>query len=413
MRLWFALLACSLVACATSKQASAPSPTPEASTEAPAQKPQSEEDVAALLGREAKPQPTRQLRSADGKFTLTTEAGGEPTFSAETEGMATAEIPVGTASPLTCFVYPHRIDPAGALSLVVGSISEGPIQVQSVVPTHVAVLNETPVMFVRMDYLTKVEGRDAGGQVKLAVSAQPDVSLLCVHDEVGYSKSFQRWVGAIAGSLKRQGSNPEPARFREVQIMTFNQQPVGFDQRSLYQRGDARVMETYSSMLIPRSASQVVASDNVTIEEVDAKGQVTQATYVKSMNNEVSSNITLKKAKKGYQYRGTWEGKPLEGTIASKDPVAGEILQWQRVRELLAGKKDAVSVATYSPSVDPTNVSQVVYRKAGGRERGLQMELGPMKLSGAADERGAVEWYEMPLGRMTIRSERAFVRGKL
>lgn len=411
MRLLLVLLACSFaVGCATSKEAAAPAETPAPAAEAPPEQPKV--DLEAMAAREAAPLARKQVQSPDGVFKLTAELSGEPTFTAEGEGMHSVTLPVGTGGPLSCYVYQDRIDPAGALSTVVASIGGGPAKIQRIVPMEVAVVAERPVMFLRLDYVAQTEQGLAAGQVKLAATGGETGSLMCVHDELGYSKSFVRWVSGIVETLERPGVTEEKPKFREVQVTHMNELPVGFSERVFYVRKDGRVLETYSSMLLPRTQTEVVASDSASAEKVDAKGLLTEVVYFKSMNNEVSSQLTLKKGKKGsYQYSGTWETKPLEGTFTSKAPLQGDVLHWQKVRELFKGKKESVSLPSYSPSTDPTNVSTVIYRKDPSLERGLTIEVGPVSMKAVADEHGMMQRSELSMGRVNILSERTFLSG--
>jgi hypothetical protein len=400
------LCALLLGACATSRPA-APDRSPSGTDGKAGAAPQAL-DYARASARELERLPLSAVQSPDGAFSSMAEAAKAPSFSKQ-QALSVLQIPIGTEMPVQCHIYSDRIDAAGSLGAVVRSISEA-MQIHTVRPVEIAASGGHAVLFVELEYLATVDGKKVMGLLKLATLPRDDVSFMCMHDEPGYRETFRRMVKGFAEGLVTKAATK--ARFRDVQIVRFNDAPVGFSEHAVFAEDGREVNEGYSSLFVPRSPSEVLASDVFTRESLDRAGQLVDMVYVKVVNGEVESKVSLARAQKDYAYQGTWEHKPLEGRFASKRPLVGDLQHWKLLREnVLGGKSGELALTSYSPTTDPTAPVEIIYRKRDGEPRGVTVEMGPMKLKGRADAHGVLERVELAAGRITIVSERLWSQG--
>src|SRR6185503_15088875 len=129
----------------TSPAAGAAAPAPAAST------PASQVETGPfpqLMAREASGLRAWTLQFPGGPLSGAVEAATPPSVQREGESW-TVTIPIGSAIPVSCVVFPKAVDGAGTLLRFIRTAREGAkgITVRSIVPTDVGVVDETAYMF--------------------------------------------------------------------------------------------------------------------------------------------------------------------------------------------------------------------------------------------------------------------------
>jgi hypothetical protein len=157
-------------------------------------------DIQAMLAREVEPLAKKSVAFPGGAFTAEVEGAGEPAV-AQGEGFVRVDVPIGTQGKLNCFLYPQNIDTAATLHRVISAVPQN-LEVQQIRPTSVTPVGVDPLVFVEAAYEANSPQGKLVGLLKAAVFAAPEHALMCMHDELGYVKSFQRIVTSLAGSLK-------------------------------------------------------------------------------------------------------------------------------------------------------------------------------------------------------------------
>src|SRR5262245_45378491 len=112
--------------------ASAPAPAPGGPAPASATKPAAPAPAAAssvagpfekLVGREVSGLTARPLQFAGGALDGQVESATNPTVARDGEAW-NVTVPIGTQSPITCFVYEKAIDAAGSLMRFIGLVTK-------------------------------------------------------------------------------------------------------------------------------------------------------------------------------------------------------------------------------------------------------------------------------------------------
>jgi hypothetical protein len=283
-------------------------------------------------------------------------------------------------------------------------------------PVEVVAVASSPLVFTEIVYKATTESGPMLGVLKLAVYAHDAHSLLCHHDEPGYSKTFQRVVSGLAASLQGGAEDERAgARYADLAVVRIAGMPVGYAEQVVWDReGGGRVMATYEAQLVPRSATDLVAVDSYKEEASDAAGLLLSGSYVHVTNGEIDTRIRLAGAEDGksFRYEGEKQGKALEGTFQTKAGLATDHWFARRFDAKAGyGPKGEVVHEGYAFSVNPVGALPISYRKDAKRPKHAELTLGAMKLSGELDDHGLFRSAEIPVGPTKLVLERVWSRG--
>lgn len=417
MRLAFAApLAVSLsLACATQKADRAPrAEPPAAATQKPvaaAEQPAPpKQDLEAMARREvSQPLPTKAIAFPDDSFAADVEASTEPEVARE-EGAVTVNFKIGSEGVANCYFYPEQIDVGGTAHRLLQLVSES-VELRQVRPVAVSAIGTNPVVFLEGMYVGDGPAGKLLGMLKLAIHPTPQGSLMCIHDELGYSKTFRRVIEGLARTFKPKESESLAVRFADLATVKVGEVPVGFQRRRVIEAKDGgRIDEVLTAMLMPRSATDLMANDVSEVAIADKAGRISTLQFSSSSNGETELELSMER-KEGntYAYQGTHSGKKVSGTFKSKDKAGlpGEAYLENVVRtRLFDGKSAGLAIEQYEPSVDFAKPVEVVLRSSKASARGLSMTIGKLELACVADAAGMVERAEMSVGPTTLVQER-------
>ncbi len=423
MRLRTTLLLGLLTGCATTASSRSEPPTdgPSAtparseSSEAPAPASPSAQkvDLEALAAREVPPLSKQQVSAPDGSFTGEVEASAAPSFQQQ-QGLLILSVPVGTRSPVTCFVYSEPLDAGGAIYRMLEMAGQH-TDIQLARTTDVRLVADTPTVYAEARYLVDTPRGKAAGLAKLMVHTHEQVPLVCSHDELGYSESFKRITSGLASSLKSAGETKPAPRYSEFHVIRVQGHPVGFEKRTVRDAaGGSKLTEVEMSLFFPRSPREMMVQDTVSTELSDKEGRLVARDYARATNGELDIQMSLEQVKgREYRYEGKHSGKDLNGTFTASqelvtDPGTARLLREQ----LVPGKKKELTLQAYSPSANPVAPLLQVWRKESPEGREVTVETGPVKATLTVDAQGMVEKAVMPVGNdLEMVQERVSVSG--
>lgn len=368
------------------------------------------------LAREIEPLPVKDLTIAEGEFTAQVEAKGEPVVTPH-EGFFHVEIPVGTVTPMSCFVYPKHLDTGGALMGFLGSVTEK-VQLVQLRTSEIAAVGIDPVVILHATYVAETEQGKQQGVLKVGARSARGNSVLCYHDEPGYSKAFSRMLQGFARTLKPATPQSAPSRYGELQVVKFRDVPVGFERRRLLDaKAGGRVDEVISMMLMPRSATEMVAQDSSKVVVTDASGRINTIRSSESSGGETSVDMTiLRSAKKTneYTYEGTLSGKAVKGTFKSSDKnglPGDELLEEFMRQKMFTGGTPSYAYEQYDPELDLTKPMKLTVTPKNPAERLVTIHFGAMTIDGNVDQHGLVEKAQLTMGPATLTMERVATVG--
>jgi len=387
----------------------------DARSDEPAGKPRTTGDAEAMFGREAGDLSEKSVTGPRNAWTARVSASGTPEVEQGT-GFAMVEIPVGSEEPVRCQVFGNDIDAGGALSHVFANAGRK-VQLKKVLPWSVQVVGDTPAAFIDALYSAKTEKGDAIGQLKVAIHPAAGHPVLCIHDEVGYRKTFERITTELCESFKlASGRPPEPA-FVEVQSARIGAMPVGFEKRVLVRTGKEREMTTVTTMMLPTKEGLLQLIDDYRVEHIDEENLIARGAWVQAIASRVTVHIELERVKPGlYKYGGELKGKKVSGELQVKvKGLPSSLASAQRLAEQ-SRKPDAFTYTEprYWASVDPGKTFDVRYfRNKGEPPQMVHIVSENTEVVGELDEQGLLERAEMPVGAAKVTFRRDFVRGKI
>jgi hypothetical protein len=398
---WLGLFCVLLVACGAGRAAP---------REAKAQARDGGFDIDAYEAREIPALPQRAVTV--GAVTGMVESASAPTTHPPTESSTQVDIPIGTASPLSCFVFSSAIDAGGQLAQTMRVVSKL-VDVKMVLPRDIVAIGEHPLVLIDAAYTVK-SAPTQGGIVKAAVYDHPTTPLLCLHDEMGYHAAFKRIVSAFAASLKRSDVETKPSRYADLEIEKQDTHPMGFTHADLTDDEDGtRIYRSTSTTFTLRSPVELDATDTVRTEVWARDGTVSSMSYVEAENGDLSENMTLRHTSGNeYTYEGMHAGKKITGTLKTKGPsgFVSDERTCAGVKKLFTDGGE-LHVDVYHPDVDPTAPLEEVFRPASRAERTVTIEFGKFHATSKVDAEGRMVSATMTLGEATMTYERVYVRG--
>ncbi len=341
------------------------------------------------------------------------EAAAAPEVKAG-DGSEEIAVSLGTEQALSCTIFAKRID-VGATTWRLAESVKKSLKLLVARPVDVVAVAGSPLVLTELGYQVDTEKGPMIGQLKVAVYAHDAHSLLCLHDEPGYAKTFARVVKGLAASLQGGGKDGRTGgRFAELAVMRIGGMAIGYSEHVLWDRkGGGRLSATYGTQLLPRGPTDLVAVDSYAEEEIDAQDLLAAGSYAHVTNGEGDTQIRITRAKDGktFQYEGDKEGKALHGTFATKAGLSTDLWFARRFAAAAPAPKGEVRHEAYSYEANPVAALPIVYRKDPAGPRRAEMELGPIRVAGELDANGLFATGEMPVGPTKLVIERTWSRG--
>ncbi|WP_434048340.1 MULTISPECIES: hypothetical protein [Sorangium] len=403
------LLALALLAGCGGATGAAPAESPAPGPEPAAKEPFNLEKA---LAREADDLPAREIRAAD--WSARAFGAAEPKIE-QKEKLVALSIPLGTASPVECFVYNTMLDSGEVMRNFIELLDPEKLDVARIMPWEISVHRESPAVFVQALYFTQTGAGKAAGLLKIALHADKAHPIACLHDEVGYVRTFERLAKGLFDSFDSKSAAAEP-EYTDTVILRLDKLPVGFETSDLFKGEDGqRRWLSRSATFIPRDPKSLHIEDEASNVLIDPEGRIKGGVWVETSQGEVSHRIELSQKKNfQYGYAGEVEGKKVQGTIslAAKAWLASPVATASELARLLK-KKGAFDLKQqeYMPSVDPTKPVDVQYlRDASGS---VTVNMSTVRLVGSLAPDGRPEAFEVSAGPPRLTLQRAYVRGKL
>ncbi|WP_437493509.1 hypothetical protein WME75_20715 [Sorangium sp. So ce1014] len=402
------MLPLSLLAGCGGSTGAAPAESPAPSAAPAAQAPF---DLDKALAREVDELPAHEVRAAD--WSARAFGAGEPQIE-QKEKLVAITIPLGTGSPVECFVYSAMLDSGEVIRNFVELLDPAKVEVSRVVPWEVSVHRESPAVFVQALYVAPTAAGKAAGLLKIALHADRAHPIACLHDEVGYVRTFERLAKGIFDSFDSKSAAPR-SEYTDTVILRIGKVPVGFETSDLFKdEGGQRRWLSRAATLLPRDPTSLHIEDDASNVLIDAQGRLKGGVWIESEGGKTNHRIELsQKTNYQYEYSGEVEGKKVQGTftpsakawLASPVATASEL-----ARRLKKGPFD-LKQQEYMPSIDPTKPVDVQYaRDASGS---VTVSLGTMRLVGKVAPDGRPEAFELSPGPPGFTLQRAYARGKL
>ncbi len=181
-------------------------------------------EIEELKKREISALPQKQIQTPEKEISFKIESIGEPKVK-DIEGCYYLSVDIGTQAPIECYVYKQRGDPAfianNFMNIALKSMKNTEIESISS-----GIFENDPFLSMNKFYLINQNGMDSIGYLKIIVISKPSNTIVCLHDEHGYIKSFKRIAKGISSSFNNQYQTVAPF-YEEISIATLNNTQIG------------------------------------------------------------------------------------------------------------------------------------------------------------------------------------------
>lgn len=314
-------------------------------------------DFGALMEREVTGQyPTHDLSLLGGTFTGQLQATAAPLVQNGQTGdgvkVATLTFRIGSGSPMICYVRGAR-DAAGLLDAKLGEIKnemkknnvQGRLEAPDVA---VEIEGSHPVLYLDVPVLVGAPGNERPGLIKLAFSPRDGGSVLCMHDEVGYRKTFRRIVGGLVTNANVSGDYPQPV-YTEIGVAKSEGKTVGYVESYEYvQEGVVKTLDVMAMVRSGKAGGGVI--DNVERTTANAKGEIMTLQRATGTNREAITALEVKRGKAGndYVYEGTVQKTKVKGSFTAPRPIESRSALAARMLQVASGKSKELKYLTYN-----------------------------------------------------------------
>lgn len=402
----FALLG--LAACAhdSGKPATTPAgPKPE-------EKPASASNLDGMLKREVTTLSEVSVNSP--AFRARVLSKGDASVTVE-EGVAKLVVPLGTDAPVHCFVYEKDPDPGSAFSALMTSLAEE-LELNRLIVGPIDVIREAPVPTLAAFYTTQTPKGRALGELKLAFHTRFGGTSLCLHDELGYEKTFLSVARSLFESLDR-GPSPLAPTYVEVSTAEVNGRPAGYERFMVLpeQNGERQLVATGLALLITEP-NVLVTQDYGAVTAIDADHRIVSAHYTEAKNGKLTLDVRLKRATgRNYEYQGSHAGRNVSGTLVAADERGLPSSLWTQrelAKRLAQGGPFEFSIQQYRPSEDPSRLARIGYqRRADDPPGGVLIKTGRVEALAVLDEHGREQRSEMRTQGISVVMKSIYRRG--
>lgn len=358
-----------------------------------------------------------------------TDAGGSFTaqlsipFSQETDedGTHAIRIPLEGSVEAYCFVWTHESELGATV------VRTGDVVLESVRDEGGFTLGERQIAELRSGEIEGVPYQSMKTVAMLGFEDQPAVALMkaaaankqgrgiaCNHWDAGYSATFDRIFEELVRSFEVTAPPPAPF-YEEIAVVRIAELDVGVISTRMRRDAEGDVeTTTESSLLIPRSASEVGSSYSRTIEWSTPNGWLINAFAFETAPADETLKLALRWYEEGgWHVAGSFQGKAIDTGIGYREPLGGALAEALILKNELAprGERDEVSMMRWLPDANPVELVEATIRLDEADPDFAIVSVGGIELRVSLDEAGTVESARMKVAGNEMRIERIFQRG--
>ena len=252
------------------------------------------------------------------------------------ESIHSFELSFGADQAARCYLWETELSVAGLLDRQTQQVQAGLGENTQwrVFGFDADVAGGVPLLGVRWLYQIETEERTNIGLFKMYAAAPGAVTLLCFHDRLGYVESFGSLFRALVADLDAPSSDEAPPDARDVSIVSMFDMKVGFVEDSISFDGEQVQVVSESALLVPTSASEILSSDEASVERSTLDGHLISAVVAEGPGLEVSTRLEVERQEDGgWLVSGIRAGQDFEARFTG-DPMSnyGTILMARQAR---------------------------------------------------------------------------------
>ena len=377
-----------------------------------------------LRAREAESIGAQTIRPNDGFFSSTVPAKLVRPIE-RTEEAYLVQLDIGSAAPVECFVYRKGLDPAASLAAISEATFEtiesgvGKIAFKQIDTVDAGALGGSPYLYLNWLYRIGAGGDFQVGEVKHMTAQRGGRTVHCLHNELGYAKTFRSVVKALIQNARYQNAlRPEPY-FTQISTLTIDGRRVGFEQALLTHdaEGDTRI-DLRTSLLVPKGRDELRTTDSFGVEFVDSEGRLINQVHVENVDGELVTHLALDPKEDGrWQVSGIYKSREISREIRPDRPPVSWMGEAFALRRTLAsrGVGSEISLVRWMPGADPKRLTDEKLSIQSRIEKDLytaKLEMAGLEAELVVDTDGTVTKGSVDLGSTQMGIERVYVSGR-
>lgn len=327
----------------------------------------------------------------------------------------------GTGALVNCFAHLDALDPAmsaaavGMASLPVGA-EDPPIVAREIHDIDIFHVDHEVVIATDWLYTVQRGGDQLTGMFKIRAASLGLGGLLCLHEQVGYSDTFDRIMEHLLRSWVGKGDDVVTPIFYELSVTRLNDMPVSVDRLtiSVDEDGDY-VIRSLTSDLTPVDSATLAGEETYAVEYAYPSGELINSIVVTSDSSQVSEQLNLNAEDDStWTVTGTFQSKPMDHRI-EHGPLNSELLERRRIRRFLGSAKAGERMAgeIWLPDADPTTITkgEIEYVERRGDAHRVKIAIGELELDAEIDESGSLVRAVAEVAGATVEMERIYLSG--
>lgn len=370
--------------------------------------------------REAKAGSPREFKSKDNWFKAKVPAKVVGPVE-KVEESYSIEFDLGAETPTYCELVPDGFDMADmlrrTLDLTMEQVaqSQGKVEARQLEFTDAGAIGNVP--YLETHWLYRVnDGKEARlGQFKQFVMVKGGHGLYCAHVDIGYVKTFDNLMRALAQTL--EVSTPVPAPYyEEIAVATVGGMKAGVTMMTLERDADGDTKsEQVTAMMMPAAGGELHTQDAVTKEWVRPDATLINAAHFIAENGELNTSIGLKQEDDTWVIDGDLQGKKVNAQLPADSTPGTWLAQALGIRQLLAsenpvGAEHSIAMWVATDPSKLTDAKTKVLAKQGKEFTG-HSTTGALEADVTLDKSGALIIADMQVGPQKVKIERVYVNG--
>lgn len=329
-------------------------------------------------------------------------------------------VDIKTKTPVECYIFTEFDGTANSLHAMMNVGIEGtatlngkPLTAQFNQSLDSGVIDATPYLSLNTLYKLGNDDKSLLGIMK-GLSARTHNSLyVCLHNEVGYNKSF---FSVFESFIHAAASGNKPDHFLEVVYQfTLNNIPVGYG-RDVFTKDNNGDIESLSdsSLMIPVDANTITRSDSVLKSWSKPNGNLINL-YSNTLDNGAYTHLYALKPDAGHWVAdGESQGKVQRYTLTHTGPILSNYGSYLKSAELLTSADNALEATMWLPEVDPSSITTMTLNKiVKNPDANMEINMGPISIKSLVDDNGILKTGNMSMGPINMTMKSLYKKGQL
>ncbi|MGB0495698.1 MAG: hypothetical protein ACPGJI_05015 [Kangiellaceae bacterium] len=352
------------------------------------------------------------------QFNIKQEVLGNIKLLADKEGIWLYHINFGTKTPIECYVLTSHSGPANSMYAMmesglddIATLNKKKLSASFNFSLGTGVIGDTPYLQLDTLYHLGKGKKKASGILKALAAETDDGLLLCLHNSIGYRKTFYT---AFESFVKAFIANkPSKAFFNPVYQYTFNDIPVGYSSEKYIVDADGDVEISNSvAMMIPSDASSISRTDSTSNSWSYADGSLINASSYSIENGELSSRFNILFEDEQWKVVGELQGKNVETSLNHKERLLSDFGNYLKVIELKSSDNNSSIDNLWNADIDPVSAVEVKFSKvAGDDSANTKYQVGPLSMKLLTDSNGVIKQASMDQAGLKLNVKLMYVKG--